>query len=272
MILKIKYCFHFLLLLTMFSCKQQNSITNSIHKNIKHSVLNSIINNKNQSWEQIVIKGAKITIDDNSSIINLKANLIISKDSVILISLSNFMGIEISRALLTNDSIKIIDRINKTYILGKYEDISKKYNLTINFIQIQSILISNSSKLVSNEFNNLNIDDTIYSKNNEYELNIKNRNNNNIEIKLKISSDNFNINQIVFKNFDENQIVLIDYIGSINLKSNQFPEIIEIDFEKGKKNLLLAIQYKNIKLEKHSKLKLSIPKNYQQNTFVGYDE
>jgi len=270
MILKKKYIILFLLLLTMFSCKQQKLITNSKQNNISYNNLKSEIISKNQQWEQIVIKGIKITIDDNSTIINLKGNIILSKDSTILISLANFMGIEITRALLNNDSIKVIDRMNKKYSIGSYNDISNKYDIPLDFIQLQSVLIANFSGFFSNEVDTKYINDTLISNNNGYEITVFNNNKSNI--KFNISSDNFTFKQVDFINIEETQKVLIDYIGAININSQQFPEIIEIEFEKGNKNLQIAIQYKNITLEKYSKLELSIPKNYQQNTIVGYVE
>jgi len=270
MIFKIKYSFLFLLLLTMFSCKQQKLITNTKQNSISYRNLKSEISSNNQEWEQITIKGIKITIDDNSTIINLKGNIILSKDSSILISLANFMGIEITRALLNNDSIKVIDRMNKNFIIGNYNDVSNKYDLPLDFIQLQSVLIANFSGFFSDEADTKYMNDTLISKNNRYEINVFN--NNKSHIKFNISSDNFTFKQVDFINNEQKQKVLIDYIGAIEINSHQFPEIIEIEFEKGKKNLQIAIQYKNITLEKHSKLNFSIPKNYQQNTIVGYVE
>ena len=59
------------------------------------------------------------------------------------------MGIEITRALLNNDSIKVIDRMNKNYIVGNYNDVSNKYDIPLDFIQLQSVLIANFSGFFS---------------------------------------------------------------------------------------------------------------------------
>ena len=46
------------------------------------------------------------------------ANIRIKKDSAIWVSISPALGIEVMRAVLTKDSVKFVDRINKRYYIG----------------------------------------------------------------------------------------------------------------------------------------------------------
>lgn len=65
------------------------------------------------------------------------------KDSAIWISLSPALGIEMARLLISVDSVKFINRINKTYFVGDYVSINKMLGTNIDFDIIQSLLIGN---------------------------------------------------------------------------------------------------------------------------------
>jgi hypothetical protein len=65
------------------------------------------------------------------------------KDSAIWVSLSPALGIEMARLLISEDSVKFINRINKTYFIGDYVAINRMLGTNIDFDIIQSLLIGN---------------------------------------------------------------------------------------------------------------------------------
>jgi len=65
------------------------------------------------------------------------------KDSVLWVSFSPVLGIEMARLLITTDSVKFINRINKTYFLGDYRFVSDFLKANVDFDVIQSILLGN---------------------------------------------------------------------------------------------------------------------------------
>ncbi|MCD4665764.1 MAG: DUF4292 domain-containing protein [Bacteroidales bacterium] len=65
------------------------------------------------------------------------------KDSVLWISFSPVLGIEMARLFITTDSVKFINRINKTYFLGDYQFVSDFLDANVDFDIIQSILLGN---------------------------------------------------------------------------------------------------------------------------------
>ena len=67
----------------------------------------------------------------------------IRKDSLIWLSLSPIMGIEVMRLMISQDSIKYINRMNNTYFIGDYENLNKFLNTNIDYDILQSFLIGN---------------------------------------------------------------------------------------------------------------------------------
>ena len=67
----------------------------------------------------------------------------IRKDSLIWISLTPMLGIEAVRLLISQDSVKMINRLNNTYFLGNYEYVNRFLNTNIDFDLLQAFLLGN---------------------------------------------------------------------------------------------------------------------------------
>ena len=79
--------------------------------------------------------------------INLKGNkqganlaLRMRRDSIIWVSAS-LAGIEGVRAVLTRDSVRVLNRIEHTYFTGGYDYLSKLLNVPVSFAQMQALVL-----------------------------------------------------------------------------------------------------------------------------------
>lgn len=86
--------------------------------------------------------GANTQVDQKSN--SFTANLRIRKDSVIWLSISPALGIEVARVLITPDSLKFINRINGTYFKGDFRYLKSLLQTEVNFPMIQAVLLGNS--------------------------------------------------------------------------------------------------------------------------------
>ncbi len=78
-----------------------------------------------------------------------KANLRMRKDSVIWISISPALGVEVLRVIITPDSVKYVSKIpnNKHYFLGRLDEMSEFSESEITFDMIQNMLLGNPINL-----------------------------------------------------------------------------------------------------------------------------
>jgi hypothetical protein len=74
---------------------------------------------------------------------DLKGQLRIKNDSITWISFSPALGIEAARITLTNDSIKFVNRLNKTFFIGRYNLIDSLIKTTIDYSILQAMLVGN---------------------------------------------------------------------------------------------------------------------------------
>jgi len=75
---------------------------------------------------------------------NFSINFRIRKDSIIWASINAPIIGEIVRAVITPDSIKAIERVNKKSYLYSYRDIQKLINIEVDFNTLQELIIGNA--------------------------------------------------------------------------------------------------------------------------------
>jgi Domain of unknown function (DUF4292) len=81
---------------------------------------------------------AQITMKGNKQGANLSLRM--RRDSIIWVS-AGLAGIEGVRAVLTHDSVRVMNRLDKTYFSGGYDYLSKLLNVPVSFAQMQALLL-----------------------------------------------------------------------------------------------------------------------------------
>ena len=74
---------------------------------------------------------------------SLSGQIRMRKDSIIWVSFSPALGIEMARLIITTDSVKFINRINKSYFTGDENIVNDFLDSNVDFDVLQSILIGN---------------------------------------------------------------------------------------------------------------------------------
>jgi hypothetical protein len=74
---------------------------------------------------------------------NLNANLRMQRDSAIWISVNAVLGIEALRVLITKDSVKLIDKLNKTYQAHSISYLQTTTALPLDLPTLQDLIIGN---------------------------------------------------------------------------------------------------------------------------------
>jgi hypothetical protein len=83
---------------------------------------------------------AKITVINDEGRTEFGANLKAKKDSAIWVSIVPALGIEVARVLMTKDSVRVIDRINKKYTSYGYGVLENYTALPVNLETMEDIL------------------------------------------------------------------------------------------------------------------------------------
>lgn len=131
-----------LLASTVTSCRTQKKV---LKEDIKEYGFSFLYNQLLENQMKFDYLNAKFTLvyEQDKNKTNLKGQLRIKSDSLIWLSFTPALGIEAARVLLTNDSIKFMNRLNKSYFAGKYGLVDSVLHTTIDYALLQSMLIGN---------------------------------------------------------------------------------------------------------------------------------
>jgi hypothetical protein len=83
----------------------------------------------------------QLSIDQNGQKITANGNLIWIRDSIVWMNVKKF-GIEAVRALITKDSVFMLNRLEKTYTAKGLEALQHEYNLPAGFELIQCAILA----------------------------------------------------------------------------------------------------------------------------------
>jgi hypothetical protein len=138
----IKFLLILILLPVLISCKTSRTVIKEPIKELGADFLFQKLKENELKFDWFAAKfDLDLIIDKKKT--SFSGQLRMRKDSAIWISFSPALGIEMLRLLITSDSVKLMNRINKTYFSGDYKRVNEYLDTNIDFDVLQSILLGN---------------------------------------------------------------------------------------------------------------------------------
>ncbi len=130
------------LIVFAFGCRGPREMTPAIRPlSTAHSAMIELHSNQAEfDWFSSRFTGS---VEYNDKMHTIAGTMRIRKDSAIFISIAPVLGIEVARALITPDSVKLLNRIESTYYLGDIGILNNMFNTDIDFFMLQSLLTGN---------------------------------------------------------------------------------------------------------------------------------
>ncbi|MCD6179893.1 MAG: DUF4292 domain-containing protein [Bacteroidales bacterium] len=189
-------------------------------------------------------------------------------DSIIWISISSGIGIEGARLLLTQDSVKYINRIDKTYFVGDYKFLSSFINSKIDFSMIQALLTAKDFSWYDYQNLKVKLDNQLYQieSTNRHKLKKQSKM---ISFEhpvyyqsLWVNPETFKIEKVKIKKIGkENKKMFASYKQYKLINEQLIPYSLEIKLY-NEKEMSLEILYHKIGLDKKVGFPFSISKKY----------
>jgi Domain of unknown function (DUF4292) len=114
-----------------------------------NSVLKGLVHNR-IDFKTFSAKINVIYLDADNRNYNVNAFVRMHKDSAIWVSINAIFGIEAMRALVTKDSVKLLDKQNKVYTAQSIDYLQEVTDLPLNLPALQDLIIGNPVFLDSN--------------------------------------------------------------------------------------------------------------------------
>ena len=123
---------------SLSACKTQQKATSPVVTDIKPMVNKSVqelqdkLDSASFNLNYLTAKASVVLIQDSNEI-SFNISYRSKKDSVIWISVSPLLGIEVARLMITEDTVKLLDKIHNKYEVTSFESINKLLQMKVNF-------------------------------------------------------------------------------------------------------------------------------------------
>jgi hypothetical protein len=255
-------------LLALSSCKTTRTVIKAPLKEQGADYLYSQLKENEFHFEWASIKFDASYTDKKGSN-DFKGQLRLKKDSVIWVSISPALGIELFRMIITQDSVKYVDRFNKEYFSGDYALVSGFLQIEIDFDILQSLILGNDFQFYETNTFRASIDNL------EYKLSTTGRRK--IKKEAEATSDPIVLLQNIWLDPDSYKITRVDvkqYMKDNRKLDAAYSEFIKAEGEtypsKLKFSILaenpfdMNINFSKVEMNVPMSFPFSIPGNYKR--------
>jgi hypothetical protein len=192
----------------------------------------------------------KLDVNGNSNDVTL--NIRVSHDKKIWVSITALLGIEVARALITPDSIKIINKLQGLYLKKPFSYIYQYASRQVNYKTIESLLVGNAMPEILTENTNIksdmgdltltgNLQDLVYS--------------------LMLGT-NLRVTQFNLSNIAAGQALLVNNSNFTQANNRLIPSQINILSTIGDKKIQANLRYNKVEFDQQLDFPFNIPERY----------
>ncbi|MEI6851961.1 MAG: DUF4292 domain-containing protein [Bacteroidota bacterium] len=207
-------------------------------------------------------------VESNGENSSFSGNIYLIRDSLMWISIQKF-GLEAVRLLITTDSAKMINRINKTYFVSDFDKVNQLFKTDFDFDILQSILTGNDFTYYEGNVFKANIELKWYHLSTPGRHKIKKYVKTEKEYSMVLIEDlwldpsNFKIVKTALKEIktQDKRKMECEYSNFLTLGDKLFPQKVEFEITDEKK-LKGTINFTRISPEKVEDFPFNIPSSY----------
>ncbi|MCG6190732.1 DUF4292 domain-containing protein [Maribellus maritimus] len=284
----IKFPFFMILLglLGFSSCRTARNIEMVEAKPMSTGKLLKQVEKNAFDYSYFSIKRINCQFSDNFSKASFKVNLKAHRDNKILVSISK-LNIPVGRVLLTPDSVKYVNYIDKNFFTDDYSYLSKVLNIDLDFATIQSI-ISNNAFSYRNDPKDRDFKTfDSFIENGHYVLQSeKERKLVKIEEKGKTAKAdrrlkrldedalilqkmffepvNFALTKLIIEDKTNERQLLLTFDDFEEFEKKDYPGLIDMNFNSPENDVNLKVRMSGFSAEKVKSFSLRIPEKYEE--------
>jgi hypothetical protein len=223
----------------------------SLEQIVPDPIFDDIIS-KQANFNTLYIRAkAKLEIDDEENNVNMTIR--IEKDKAIWISVTAVAGLEIARALITPDSLKILNRVENTYTRKPFNYVYEFTNKQLNFNSLQSIFVGNAMPEFLNEQSVVTVSDksTVLSGalgSLIYALTVNE--------KMRITESNL-------KDDDAKQSLQVVYKDFTFVSGQIIPQSVNVKSSTADKNIFIDLKYSRVNVNVSVDLPFNVPQRFK---------
>ena len=284
------------------SCSNQRRVSKG--KPLKNKSAGAILNKYAENYFDFEWLGLKVSadLDDGEKKTSFKANIRVKKDSIIWVSISPALGVEVARLVITPDSLKLLSKVpgDKYYYLGDFSMLTEMAQTDIDFEMVQNLLVGNAIGLEQGEDKyKSRIDDQQYMLISKYNRKLKKvvgtdekdvEPDDSLEVdldykryqRIKKRTDeedllvkrywfdgiDYRLERSVFDDLYYRRAVIVEHDNFKTIEGQSYPEITRLIISSLTASQTLQIEINRIKTSKEYDFPFEIPKDFERKTNI----
>jgi hypothetical protein len=204
---------------------------------------------------------------------SISGTLRIRRDSIIWLSFSPAMGIEVMRAAFTRDSVKILDRIQKVAVLKDFRYLRRWVSRPLDLDMIQAMIIGNCLLYSDGDHSSVYIDRSLYRLDcagaDPVADSVSGQGPAEIipPFQIWLDPENFKVVRTFIKETQgSTQTMDARYLDFKMTGEHMFPSEATFLVQDGRKRLELSLRYVRIRLNENLSFPFTIPEGYTKVT------
>lgn len=206
------------------------------------------------NWFSAKIKANYQGVDESMTV---TLQVKIEKDKAIWISGQKF-NLEGIRLLIEQDSIRVLNRLERTYMVTDFSYIADKFNLPANFTAVQDFLVGNALKMGENAVYNLKEDDlqTLL-------IGVEN----NLRATYTLNKLNYNLENLFLEDTEANRQMTAKQLGYETIEGKgDFSYLREIELKDEKSEIVtVQMSYSRVDFDVSQTMSFDVPSSYKRN-------
>lgn len=237
-----------------YSCKTSRLVT--AEKKLKKAApefLLEKISEQDQSHEWLSAR-AGVSYDDGDDKQSFTAQIRYRKDSVFWVSISALLGIEVARAIIYDDTIRVIDRINKLYYEKPLSFLERYVPFSIQLALLQDVIAGNMIWMVANDRKS-SVDDG------QYKLVLSS---DEMETHYWIDPSRYLVSRMALKEQRGNRMLLESFNGYKKINNGSFFSFDREIVMKGDQKVLVNISFSRVQVDEALSFPFSVSSSYEK--------
>jgi len=185
---------------------------------------------------------------------NATLNIRIKHNEVIWISANMFLGIEAARIMITPDRIRIINRLQSTYVDKPFDYIYNFTSKELSFQELERLFVGNSLSFYNNPLN------TVVGMNNQFKIT---GNLEDLVFEMDLGAD-YNLVQTKLSESNKSQTLQFSYPAYANIQSQAVPSTVNINLKAATMNIDAAMKYEDTTLGQDLSFPFDVPERYKK--------
>lgn len=257
-----------MLLIFAASCKSKKNSEDSVKlKNYSDKELVELLANSNIKCPSIKSKGS-VDVAFREESYSLRGNFRIKQDSVTWVSLSK-STIPVATALISNDSIKVLNKLGKEYFLNTMDHINELINSDVDYELLQDFFLGQAIAFDYDNDYKVHKEDNLYLISSEKSKKIEKLirkgkiKDEPILYRCWIEPEHFKCKKVIINLLDQDAELTVAYDDWEEFEEGYFPMYASLKLVTPTDSAALIVEYSKIECNEELSFPFRIPDSYK---------